>query len=112
MAAGPCRGGVGTGAGGGAGDGGSFNGNVTKATVKIRPTVRPGDAILLMADANNNSITSSAPSGSGWTLVKSASNGTATTRIFANVAAAGDSGSTVMITTSAIEKLDVQLAPA
>lgn len=89
--------------------GGSFNGNVTRATVKIPAAVKPGDAILLMADANNSSITASAPSGSGWTLVKSSSNGTASTRIYAKVAAAGDPGSTVTITTSAIEKLDVQL---
>ena len=87
----------------------SFNGNVTKATVKIPAAVKPGDAILLLADANNSSITASAPSGPGWTLLKSTPNGTAITRIYAKVAAAGDPGSTVTIKAGAIEKLDVQL---
>ncbi|MFL6139372.1 MAG: PKD domain-containing protein [Frankiaceae bacterium] len=86
-----------------------FNGNVSTASVTVPAGVAAGNALLLYETDNNSAATVTGPTGSGWTLVSSVPNGTAVTRMWSKVAVAGDGGSTVSLTLSAISKIDLEL---
>lgn len=86
----------------------SSNVNSTSVTVKVPSTVQPGDALLLFAaQGKAQAITGQ---GAGWTQVGRVVDGDAATTVWRRVAAAGDAGSTIKLTTPAISKIALTVA--
>ena len=87
----------------------SANVNGTTARVTVPASVATGDQLVLLTTVNNLANTVTGPA--GWTLLNSASDTTATVQTLAwtKRATAGDAGSSVAVTNSAVSKTAVQL---
>jgi hypothetical protein len=82
--------------------------NATSAKVTVPASVQAGDSLVLVMTSNSSTVTYGDPA--GWTLVDSATTTGITTRVYAKAAVAGDAGSAVTVTASAINKMDLRLA--
>jgi len=80
----------------------STNANATSHAVRIPATTQAGDTLLLFFAGNQNPATTSSPT--GWTLVRSADPTGIRGRLWFKTATAGDAGSLVTVTSSAILK--------
>ena len=76
-------------------------------TVSVPAGVQAGDGLLLFETDNGNGVTATAPA--GWTLVDTATSGTATTRLWQRTAPAGSAGSQVTVSFSTSVKSAVQM---
>ncbi len=85
----------------------SSNTNATTHTVQIPNSVQSGDGLLLFL-AENTTATISTPA--GWTIVGTVTDDGAATRVWRKVATAGDAGSNVSVTLSAISKAGFTVA--
>jgi hypothetical protein len=83
----------------------SVSGNITTHTANVPAGVQAGDALLMFFSGGTSPTTVGTPTGvTGWTAVDSLTNASGTTRVWRKVAAAGDAGSQVSITMSALTK--------
>ena len=79
------------------------------AKVTVPAAVQPGDVLLLFATSNSASAVTADPA--GWTLVGERTSGTPDlrTRLYERVATGADAGSSVSVTYSASNKVDLQV---
>jgi hypothetical protein len=84
------------------------NTNTVNHSVRIPSTVQPGDTLLLFFTANQNPATTGAPA--GWTQIQGVDPTGLRGRVWMRTATAGDAGSTVTVTNSAINKADLTVA--
>ncbi|MET9022271.1 PKD domain-containing protein [Actinopolymorpha sp. NPDC004070] len=86
------------------------NANATTHQVTVPAAVRAGDRLLLLASFNDVTATVSGPTGvTGWSNVAPQQTSGMVTRGWQKVAAAGDAGTAVTVTTSAYVKGDLTL---
>ena len=87
----------------------STNGNATGFTVTVPPAVSPGDALVLVV--TTATTVTATPPGPDWTQVATVSMGGTNggTTVWQKVATAGDAGTAVKVTLSAITKTGVTL---
>lgn len=84
--------------------------NSASVSTQIPASVQPGDVMVLIASANQNTVTLNTPA--GWTLLNSVADATATARTAAwtRTATATDAGTNVTVTSSGTAKMNLQLA--
>ncbi|SDR68135.1 PKD domain-containing protein [Actinopolymorpha singaporensis] len=86
------------------------NGNATAHKVTVPSSVQSGDRLLLLASFNDVTATISGPTGvTGWSDVAPQQTNGMVTRGWQKVAAAGDAGTSVTVTTSIYVKGDLTL---
>ncbi|GAA2755815.1 PKD domain-containing protein [Actinopolymorpha rutila] len=86
------------------------NANTTTHRVTVPASVQAGDRLLLLGSFNDVSATVSGPTGvTGWSDVAPQQTNGMVTRAWQKMAAAGDAGTTLTVTTSAYVKGDLTL---
>ncbi len=84
------------------------NANTTAHRVTVPSSVQAGDRLLLLASFNDVTVTVSGPTGvTGWSTVTPQQTSSMVTRAWQKVAAAGDAGTALTVTTSAYVKGDL-----
>jgi len=86
---------------------GGVNVNASQFTVTVPAAVQPGDSLLLFFADNDAAPAITGPA--GWTLRQSVASTSQAGRFWHKIAASGDAGSQVRVTTSAFTKADLTL---
>ena len=86
----------------------STNANKAKHAVQVPAAVQPGDTMVLFFTGNSNPATTTPPT--GWTEVDRAEVDGLRGRVWVRTATAGDAGTTVSVSSSAITKADLMVA--
>lgn len=83
--------------------------NATSVSVSVPTGVKAGDSLVLFSSANSADVSVTGP-GSGWKSLGKVTDGSFQSQAWSKVASASDAGATVRVASSAVTKLNLQLA--